>query len=56
MRKIIDSGAVTVTLPLFSMLDKIKKLQKSNYTQNGISKIFVSLMEMINILNLKGLF
>ena len=51
---IIDSGAMTVTLPLFSMLDKIINLQKLNFTQNSISKIFVPLMEMINILNLKG--
>ena len=29
----IDSGAMTVTLPLFSMLDKIKNLQKLNHTQ-----------------------
>ena len=52
--QIIDSGVMTVTLPLFSMLDKIMNLQKLNYTQNSISKIFVPLMEMINILNLKG--
>ena len=51
---VIDSGVMTVTLRLVSMLDKIKNLQKLNYTQNSISKIFVPLMEMINILNLKG--
>ena len=54
MGQITDSGVMTVTLPLFSMLDKIKNLQKLNYTQNSISKVFVPLMEMINILNLKG--
>ena len=37
--QIINFGAMTVTLPLFSMLDKIKNLQKLNYTQNSISKI-----------------
>ena len=54
MEQILDYDVKRVTLPLFSMLDKIKNLQKLNYTQNSISKIFVQLMEMINILNLKG--
>ena len=49
-----QSGVMIVTLPLFSMLDKIKNSQKLNYTQNNISKICVPLMDMINILNLKG--
>ena len=52
--RLLDSAAMTVTLLLFSILDKIKNLQKLNYTQNSISKIFVPLMEIINILNLKG--
>ena len=50
----IDPDAMTVTLLLFSMLDKINNLQNLNYTQKGISKIFVPLIEMIKILNLKG--
>ena len=31
--QIIDSGAMTATLPLFFMLDKIKNLEKLNYTK-----------------------